>query len=111
MTDPLAPLLADGIIDEVVARLKSGKEADIYLVRRAGEILAAKVYKDRHVRSFQNNAAYKEGRSVRNSRTQRAMQKGSRFGRDADEQAWKTKESEALHTLHAAGVRVPKPDL
>ena len=111
MTDPLTPLLTDGIIDEVVSRLKSGKEADIYLVRRAGELLAAKVYKDRQARSFKNNAAYKEGRSVRNTRTQRAMHKGSRFGRDADEQAWKTKESEALHTLFAAGVRVPKPDL
>ena len=111
MTDPLTPLLTDGIIDEVVSRLKSGKEADIYLVRRAGELLAAKVYKDRQARSFKNNAAYKEGRNVRNSRTKRAMQKGSRFGRDADEQAWKTKESEALHTLFAAGVRVPKPDL
>ena len=111
MTDHLTPLLTDGIIDEVVSRLKSGKEADIYLVRRAGELLAAKVYKDRQARSFKNNAAYKEGRSVRNSRTKRAMQKGSRFGRDADEQAWKTKESEALHTLFAAGVRVPKPDL
>jgi RIO kinase 1 len=111
MTDHLTPLLTDGIIDEVVSRLKSGKEADIYLVRRAGETLAAKVYKDRQARSFKNNAAYKEGRSVRNTRTRRAMQKGSRFGRDADEQAWKTKESEALHTLYAAGVRVPKPDL
>jgi RIO kinase 1 len=111
MTDPLSPLVADGIIDQVLSRLKSGKEADIYLVQRAGEVLAAKVYKDRHVRSFQNNAAYKEGRAVRNSRTQRAMQKGSRFGRDSDEQAWKAKESEALHTLFAAGVRVPKPHL
>jgi RIO kinase 1 len=60
MTDHLTPLLTDGIIDEVVSRLKSGKEADIYLVRRAGEILAAKVYKDRQARSFKNNA----GRAV-----------------------------------------------
>jgi RIO kinase 1 len=111
MNDPLAPLVADGIIDEVLSRLKSGKEADIYLVRHAGEILAAKVYKDRSVRSFQNDAVYKEGRATRNSRTQRAMDKGSRFGREAAEDAWKTRESEALDTLFAAGVRVPKPHL
>ena len=108
MIDPLAPLLADGIIDEVLSRLKSGKEADIYLVRHAGEILAAKVYKDRSIRSFQNNAVYREGRTARSSRTQRAIDKGSRFGREAAEEAWKTKESEALDTLFAAGVRVPQ---
>ncbi len=111
MPHPLDPLVADGVIDSVLSRLKSGKEADIYLVQHAGEIVAAKVYKERHVRSFKNNAAYKEGRAVRNSRTQRAMDKGSRFGRAAEEDAWKTKEADALQTLFAAGVRVPKPHL
>lgn len=111
MTDPLAPLLADGVIDEIVARLKSGKEADVWLVRHAGEIVAAKVYKARNARSFKNNAAYKEGRQVRNSRTQRAMDRGSRFGQAAAEDAWKAKESDALYRLHAAGVRVPRPVL
>lgn len=111
MSDALTPLLADGVIDEVVGRLKSGKEADIWLVRHAGEVVAAKVYKERHARSFRNNAAYKEGRRVRNTRTQRAMDKGSRFGQVAAEDAWKAKESDALHRLHAAGVRVPRPVL
>jgi RIO kinase 1 len=111
MTDPLAPLLADGVIDEVVARLKSGKEADVWLVRHGAEIVAAKVYKDRHARNFRNNAAYKEGRQVRNTRTQRAMDRGTRFGQKASEDAWKAKESDALHRLHAAGVRVPRPVL
>jgi RIO kinase 1 len=111
MIDPFAPLLADGVIDEIVARLKSGKEADVWLVRHAGELLAAKVYKARHARSFKHNSAYKEGRQVRNSRTQRAMKRGSRFGQVAAEDAWKAKESEALHRLHAAGVRVPRPVL
>jgi RIO kinase 1 len=111
MADPLAPLLADGVIDEIVARLKSGKEADLWLVRHGGEIVAAKVYKAREGRSFKNNAAYKEGRQVRNTRTQRAMDRGSRFGQAAAEEAWKTKEADALHALHAAGVRVPRPVL
>src|SRR5512133_1021560 len=111
MTDRLAPLLADGVIDEIVARLKSGKEADVWLVRHGGEIVAAKVYKARHARNFKNNAAYQEGRHVRNTRTQRAMDRGSRFGQEASEDAWKAKESDALHRLHAAGVRVPRPVL
>ncbi|WP_242360488.1 RIO1 family regulatory kinase/ATPase [Anaeromyxobacter sp. SG17] len=109
MHDPLAPLLADGVIEEVCARLKSGKEADLWLVRHGGEVVAAKVYKAREARSFRNNAGYKEGRQVRDSRMQRAMDRGSRFGQAAAEEAWKAKEADALHALHAAGVRVPRP--
>ncbi len=109
MNDPLTALLADGVIEEVCARLKSGKEADLWLVRHGGEIVAAKVYKAREARSFRNNAAYKEGRQVRDTRTQRAMNRGSRFGQAAAEDAWKAKEADALHALHHAGVRVPKP--
>jgi len=111
MHDPLAPLLADGVIDEVVARLKSGKEADLWLVRHGAEIVAAKVYKARDTRSFKNDAVYREGRQVRNSRTQRAMNRGSRFGKAASEEDWKVREADALHALHAAGVRVPRPVL
>src|SRR5512140_511032 len=111
MTESLATLLADGVIEEIVGRLKSGKEADLWLVRHAGEMVAAKVYKAREARSFRNNAGYKEGRRVRDTRTQRAMDRGSRFGQAAAEEAWKAKESDALHALHAAGVRVPKPVL
>lgn len=111
MRDPLAPLLVDGVIDEIVGRLKTGKEAEVWLVRHAGELLVAKVYKDREARSFRNNAAYTEGRRVRDTRTQRAIARGSRFGRAANESAWKTREADVLHTLHAAGVRVPKPNV
>jgi RIO kinase 1 len=109
MVDPLAPLLADGVIDDVVARLKSGKEADLWIVRHRGEAIAAKVYKARESRSFRNDAVYREGRQVRDTRTQRAMARGSRFGQAASEEAWKSKEADALHALHAAGVRVPTP--
>lgn len=111
MSHPLDQLIEDGIIQEVVARLKSGKEADIYLVQHAGEIVAAKLYKERHARNFKNNAAYKEGRTVRNSRTQRAIDRGSRFGQEAAEEEWKAKESDVLHKLYAAQVRVPQPVL
>lgn len=111
MTDPLDVLIADGVIDEVLGRLKSGKEATISLIRRGEDVLAAKVYKDRSTRSFKNNADYKEGRKVRNSRTQRAMDSGGRFGREAAEQAWKSAEADALYKLVDSGVRVPTPIL
>src|SRR5258705_12106932 len=109
MADQLDLLLADGVIDEVLGRLKSGKEADISLVRRGDHVLAAKVYKDRATRSFKNNADYKEGRKIRNSRTQRAIEGGSKFGRDAAEEAWKSAEAHALSRLAGNGVRVPTP--
>lgn len=105
----LEVLLADGVIDEVTARLKSGKEADVYIVVHGGQYVAAKIYKERTQRNFKNNAGYKEGRLVRNSRTRRAMEKGSRFGQEAEEEAWKTAEAETLGKLHTAGVRVPSP--
>ena len=109
MSSPLDVLLADGVIDEVLGRLKSGKEADISLVVHRGEVVAAKIYKDRATRSFKNNAEYKEGRKTRNTRTQRAMDRGGKFGREAAEQAWKSAEASALGRLAAAGVRVPRP--
>ena len=109
MNEALQVLLTDGVIDEVVGRLKSGKEADVYLVRHGGEIVAAKIYKEREHRNFRNNSGYREGRQVRNSRTARAIAKGSRFGVAAAEDAWKTAEVEALFKLHAAGVCVPRP--
>lgn len=109
--DRLQQLLEEGIIDEVYSQLKTGKEAEVWLVSHRGEPVAAKLYKEREFRNFKNDAAYREGRTVRNSRTQRAMDKGSRFGRRASEEAWKSAEHDAMHALHRAGVRVPKPVL
>jgi RIO kinase 1 len=111
MDSPLDHLLEEGIISEVVGRLQSGKEAEVFLVRFGERIVAAKVYKDRTQRSFKNNSAYKEGRGVRNTRDQRAMGRRSRFGKNAEEDAWKSAEADALYRLHAAGVRVPTPVL
>ncbi|RKH45858.1 hypothetical protein D7Y23_24945 [Corallococcus sp. AB050B] len=109
MNDSLETLLADGIIDAVIGQLKTGKEAEVWLVQHAGQVVAAKLYKERHERNFRNNAGYKEGREVRNSRTRRAMEKGSRFGQAAAEEAWKSAEADSLYKLHAQGVRVPTP--
>jgi RIO kinase 1 len=105
----LQPLLDDGIIDEVVRQLKSGKEASVYVVRCAAEIRCAKVYKDLAQRSFQQRAQYQEGRKVRGSRDARAMSKSTRYGRKQQETAWKNTEVDALYQLVSAGVRVPQP--
>jgi RIO kinase 1 len=105
----LQPLIDDGVIDEVIRSLKSGKEATVYLVRSGAHTRCAKVYRDMRQRSFQKRARYQEGRKVRGSRQARAINKGSRFGRKEQEAAWKNAEVDALYKLVAAGVRVPKP--
>jgi len=105
----LQSLLDDGIVDEVIRQLKSGKEASVYVVRCGSEIRCAKIYKDMGQRSFQQRAQYQEGRKVRGSRDARAMAKGSRYGRKEQESAWKNTEVDALYQLVAAGVRVPQP--
>ena len=103
----LQPLYNDGLIDEVVSALMSGKEASVYVVRCGKTLRAAKVYKDAAKRSFKKAVTYQEGRKVRNSRRQRAMEKGSKFGRDQQEEAWQRAESDSLIRLAKAGVRVP----
>lgn len=105
----LLPLIEDGIVDEVVRSLKSGKEATVYIVRSSGQLRCAKVYRDMGQRSFQKRAQYQEGRKVRGSRETRAMAKSTSFGRREQEQEWKNAEVDALYRLVAAGVRVPKP--
>ena len=105
----LQHLIDDGVIDEVIRSLKSGKEATVYLVRAGAHTRCAKVYRDMAQRSFQKRARYQEGRKVRGSRQARAMRKSTRFGRKEQESAWKNAEVDALYKLIAAGVRVPKP--
>src|SRR5690606_3933557 len=105
----LQPLIDEGVIDEVLRPLKSGKEASVYVVRSGDEILCAKVYKDMAQRSFQQRVQYQEGRKVRGSREQRAIGKASKFGRKEQEAAWKNTEVDALYRLVDAGVRVPEP--
>ena len=105
----LQALIDDGVIDEVIRPLKSGKEASVYVVRAGDDIRCAKVYKDMRQRSFQARAQYQEGRKVRGSRESRAMAKSTRYGRKEQEAAWKNTEVDALYKLADAGVRVPKP--
>ena len=105
----IQPLVDDGLVDEVIRPLMSGKEAAVYVVRCGDATRCAKVYKEADKRSFKQAALYQEGRKVRNSRRARAMEKGSRFGREQQESIWQNAEVDALYRLAAAGVRVPKP--
>ncbi|MEO7073067.1 MAG: PA4780 family RIO1-like protein kinase [Rhodanobacter sp.] len=105
----LQDLIDEGVIDQVLRPLKSGKEAAVYVVRCGDEIRCAKVYKDLAQRSFQARVQYQEGRKVRGSRQARAMGKATKFGRKEAEAAWKNAEVDALYQLAAAGVRVPQP--
>jgi len=105
----LQHLVDDGVIDEVVLSLKSGKEATVYVVRSGVQLRCAKVYRNMAQRSFQKRAQYQEGRKVRGSRQARAIGKSTTFGRAEQEAAWKNAEVDALYKLVAAGVRVPKP--
>jgi RIO kinase 1 len=105
----LQPLVSDGLIDEVLRPLKSGKEATVYVVVSEGEIRCAKVYKAPNQRGFHTQVHYQEGRKVRNSRQARAMQNKTRYGREQQEKVWQNAEVDALYRLAAAGVRVPQP--
>lgn len=105
----LQPLVDDGLIDEVLYQLMSGKEATVYAVRCGEEVRCAKVYKEAMKRSFKKAAQYQEGRKVRNTRRARAMEKGSKFGRKQQEDAWQNTEVDALFVLAESGVRVPQP--
>ena len=105
----LQPLIEDGLVDEVLSQLMSGKEATVYVVRCGNEIRCAKVYKEAAKRSFKQAATYQEGRKVRNSRRARSMEKSSKFGRKQQEDTWQNAEVDALYRLANAGVRVPVP--
>ena len=105
----IQPLVDDGLVDEVICQLMSGKEATVFMVRCGEEIVCAKVYKEANKRSFKKAAQYQEGRKSRNSRRARAMEKGSKFGRAQQEEAWQNAEVDALYLLAEADVRVPQP--
>jgi RIO kinase 1 len=107
----LTTLVEEGLVDEVIGQLMSGKEATVYIVRCGEHIRCAKVYKDAKQRSFRKAASYQEGRKVKNSRQARAMEKGSRYGRQMQEEVWQNAEVDALYRLAAAGVRVPQPHI
>lgn len=105
----IQPLVDEGLVDEVIRSLMSGKEASVYVVRCGDQIRCAKVYKEASKRSFKQAVLYQEGRKERNSRQARAIEKRSKFGRKQQEESWQNAEVDALFKLARAGVRVPQP--
>lgn len=105
----IIPLIEDGIVDQVLSQLMSGKEATVYVVRCGDEIRCAKVYKEAAKRSFKKAVLYQEGRTMRSGRRARAIKNGSKFGRQEQETVWQNAEVDALYKLAEAGVRVPTP--
>lgn len=105
----LQPLVDDGMVDEVLYQLMSGKEAQVFVVRCGDSVRCAKVYKEAQKRSFKQAVQYQEGRKVRNTRRARAMGKKTRYGQKEQEDAWLNAEVDALYQLAGAGVRVPEP--
>ncbi len=101
-------------VDTELGVLKTGKEADVFLLERAvpgtpGVVMAAKRYRSPEHRTFHRSAAYSEGRRMRSTRSTRALEKGTRFGREVAAGQWASSEWEALRELWLAGVPVPYP--
>ena len=97
-----------------LGNLKTGKEADVFLIRRGVPggrscLLAAKRYRDPGHRMFHRDSGYLEGRRVRESRVNRAVASRSAFGREAIAGQWANAEFSALARLYAAGIPVPYP--
>jgi RIO kinase 1 len=106
----------DGAVDTELGILKTGKEADVFLLERAvpGDatrscVMAAKRYRSNEHRQFHRDSAYLEGRRVRNARDARAMAKHTAFGREVAAGQWAVHEFAALSSLWSAGVPVPYP--
>jgi len=103
-----------GLLEELIGELKSGKEATVYLARsptrltRTG-LSAVKLYRDLGVRSFKNDAVYRQGRYIGDDRIEKAIRQRSHTGLAAQETLWVMQEYAELWTLYQAGVPTPRP--
>lgn len=102
-----------GAIDTELGVLKTGKEADVFLIERAvgdrRSVLAAKRYRGPDQRAFHRSTAYTEGRTVRRTRDARALKNGSSYGRQVEATQWATAEWNYLVRAYEAGIPVPYP--
>ncbi len=106
-------ITADAAIDTELGILKTGKEADVFLLERATEhdsvIMAAKRYRPEEHRLFHRDAGYVETRRMRNTRDRRATAKSTAWGRQVQSGAWATAEFQFLGDFFSAGIPVPYP--
>ncbi|GHF40040.1 RIO kinase 1 [Deinococcus metalli] len=107
--DTVRRLVSRGLIDEVVAELKSGKEATAYVARSVHGSVLLKIYRDLDARSFKNDRVYREGQVILDQRAKRAMESRSRAGLQMLQHGWVMAEYAHLWTLWRAGLNVPEP--
>lgn len=104
---------SDAAVDTELGVLKTGKEADVFLLERADNdatvVLAAKRYRGLDHRLFSRDAGYTEGRRMRNTRDRRATAKGTRHGRSVEAGRWAAAEFDCLSRFWSAGLPVPYP--
>ena len=95
-------------LDELIAGIKTGKEASVFLGRNSMGLVAVKVYTDLRVRSFKHDEVYRKGRFIRDARIEKAIDQGSQKGLDAHQILWVQEEFRQMKHLDEHGVRVPK---
>ncbi len=107
---------SQGAIDTELGILKTGKEADVFLLERSDPlqpdqavVMAAKRYRAPEHRSFHRSATYTEGRSMKRSRDERAIKRKSTFGREVAAGEWAISEWSALVRCWRLGLPVPYP--
>jgi RIO kinase 1 len=112
-SESLDSFFEQGLIDEVLYQVKSGKEATVFCCRAGSstgeQLVAAKVYRPRERRGFKNDSLYREGTLVLDGRIRRAIGAKSAVGREAQFGMWVHHEYATLGALHAAGADVPRP--
>jgi len=106
--------LDEGLIDEVLRPIKSGKEASVHLCRAnprtTGETLVAlKAFHPLDRRDFRDESMYRDGEWIKERRVRVALEKKTRFGREVQGMIWVDREWETLRTLSAGGAPVPRP--
>lgn len=97
-----------GFLDELIAGIKTGKEASVFLGRNSEGLVAVKVYTDLRVRSFKRDELYREGRFIGDSRIEKAIEQGSQKGLDAHQILWVQEEFRQMKHLYDHGVNVPE---
>src|SRR5690606_9648594 len=104
----LNQLFQMGFLDELIASIRTGKEASVYLGKNANGLVAVKVYTDLRVRSFRRDELYREGRFIGDARIQKAIEQGSQKGLDAHQILWVQEEFRQMKHLYEHGVNVPR---
>lgn len=120
LSSTLGPLIADGVLTDVLFRVKGGKEATVYCCQAGPstgwDLVAAKIYRPPSHRTMRNDWLYRQGRgvtnegkTVRDDRTLRAIENRTDFGKGVMRGSWIRHEFDTMLELHRSGVHLPRP--